>query len=428
MKDLIQRLQPDNFDDLVALVALYRPGPLQSGMVEDFVDRKYGRAPISYSHPLLEAILKPTYGVILYQEQVMEIAKVLAGYSLGSADLLRSAMGKKKPEEMAQQRRVFIDGALENSIDEKTSTLIFDLMEKFAGYGFNKSHSAAYAVITYQTSWLKTHYPAHFMAASLSADMEHTDRVVTLIAECRDMGLNVINPNVNTCQYFFEAVTDDDISYGLGAIKGIGFGVIEAIQEAREQGDDFSDLFDFCTRVDTKRINKRALESLVQAGALDDLGTHRASLMATLPLATDLADQRSQNRKAGQSDLFGVEAAQTTTETYTEVAQWTKQQVLSAEKETLGLYLSGHPIDGYRRDLDQIVDARLAELNPDRDRKLMVAGLVVGLRTMNTRRGERMAFVTLDDQTARLELAVFSDLYSQHRDLIRKDNLLVVNG
>jgi len=428
MKDLIQRMQPDCFDDLVALVALYRPGPLQSGMVDDFIDRKYGRATIKYAHPLLEPILKPTYGVILYQEQVMEIARALAGYSLGSADLLRSAMGKKNEKKMATQREVFMDGSVKNDIAEKTATHIFDLMEKFAGYGFNKSHSAAYAVITYQTAWLKAHYPAHFMAASLSADMENTDRVVTLIAECRDMGLEIEEPNINTCQYDFEATGDGSITYGLGAIKGLGFAVIEALIHARNEKGKFTDLFDMCTRVDTKRINKRALESLVQAGALDDLGTHRASLVATLPLALDLAEQKFQNRRVGQSDLFGIEASHETAARYAETEEWSEEQILNAEKDTLGLYLSGHPIDGFREELDQIIHARLADLNPDRDRALVVAGLVVAMRIMNTRRGGRMAFVTLDDQTARLELAVFSELFSRHRDVIRKDSLLVVYG
>ena len=429
MKDLIQRLKPDSFDDLVALVALYRPGPLQSGMVEDFIDRKYGRAPITYAHPLLEPILEPTYGVILYQEQVMEIAKVLAGYSLGSADLLRSAMGKKKPEEMARQRQIFVDGALNsNNIDDKTATHIFDLMEKFAGYGFNKSHSAAYAMITYQTAWLKAHYPANFMAASISADMEHTDRVVTLIAECRELGLSVTNPNINTCQYYFEAISEKEITYGLGAIKGIGFGVVEAIIQAREEAGTFSDFFEFCMRTDNKRLNKRALESLIQAGAMDDFGVHRASLIATLPLAVDMAEQKSQALNAGQSDFFGVEASPTTSLVYAEAARWTKEQILNAEKETLGLYLSGHPIDNFQAELDQIVDVRLVDLAPAGDKSVMVAGLVVGLRTMNTRRGERMAFVTLDDRTAQVDLAVFSDLFAQCRDIVRKDNLLLVQG
>jgi DNA polymerase-3 subunit alpha len=428
MKDLIKRLRPDRFEDLVALVALYRPGPLQSGMVDDFINRKHGRAAIQYPHPDLEPILKPTYGVILYQEQVMEIAKTLAGYSLGTADLLRRAMGKKKTEEMARQREGFVQGARERGVSKDVATRIFDLMEKFAGYGFNKSHSAAYALITYQTAWLKAHYPAQFMAASMSADMEHTDKVVTLIAECRDMGLQLISPDINQCFHAFTAAGESKILYGLGAVKGIGHSVIEAILEAREAGGPFRDLFDLCSRVDSKRINRRALESLIQAGAMDQLGAHRASLMATLPTAISIADQQSLNRSAGQSDLFGVSASGNPVCRYQDVPEWPKERRLTAEKDTLGLYLSGHPIDGYRDELDQIVHYRLVDLNPSRDRVVVVAGLIVGIRTMNTRRGERMAFVTLDDQTARIELAVFAESFSRHRDILRKDNLLVVQG
>ncbi len=428
MKDLIQRLQPDCFDDLVALVALYRPGPLQSGMVEDFIDRKHGRARLSYSHPALEPILKPTYGVILYQEQVMEIARVLAGYSLGSADLLRRAMGKKKHEEMARQREVFLHGAHERGVKERTASGIFDLMEKFAGYGFNKSHSAAYALITYQTAYLKAHYPAQFMAAALSADMEHTDKVVTLIAECREMGLEVLSPDINHCKFAFEATQDSKILYGLGAVKGIGYAVIEAVVEARNQGEEFSDLFDLCERVDVKRVNRRAMESLIKSGALDKLGAHRASLNASLNTALSVSGQQSSNRSAGQTDLFGVSAPQQTVRAYRAAPEWSKEQVLAGEKETLGLYLSGHPVDAYRAELAQLTDACLSELRPSEDRHVVVAGLVVGLRMMNTRRGDRMAFVTLDDKTARLEIAVFSELFSKSRDALRKDNLLIVQG
>ncbi|MDH3638479.1 MAG: DNA polymerase III subunit alpha [Gammaproteobacteria bacterium] len=428
MKDLIKRLQPDRFEDLVALVALYRPGPLQSGMVEDFIDRKHGRGQIVYPHPELEPILKPTYGVILYQEQVMEIARVLAGYSLGAADLLRRAMGKKKPEEMARQRAFFVDGAQKRDVRDSVATHIFDLMEKFAGYGFNKSHSAAYALITYQTAWLKAHYPAEFMAASLSADMEHTDKVVRLISECREMGIEVLPPDVNYCNFAFQAKQKDQILYGLGAVKGIGYAVIESIVTEREQGGEFKDLFELCSRVDTKRLNRRALESLIRAGALDGLGAHRAALMATLPVAMEAADQESHARDAGQSDFFGVRTSAETVRRYREVDEWSEEQRLAAEKETLGLYLSGHPIDRYHQELEQLTDFRLADLNPSQNRSLVVAGLVVALRIMNTKRGDRMAFVTLDDNTARLEIAVFSDLFSRSRDVLRKDSLLVVQG
>jgi len=426
MKDLIKRLLPDKFEELVALVALFRPGPLGSGMVEDFIDRKHGRSDISYLHPKLEPILRETYGVILYQEQVMEIARVLSGYSLGAADLLRRAMGKKKPEEMARQREVFLAGARHLDIDPQIATTIFDLMEKFAGYGFNKSHSAAYALITYQTAWLKAHYPAEFMAAALSSDMDNTDRVVDLISDCREMGIEVLPPDVNTGWYGFETDGEGGIRYGLGAIKGLGQGVVEAIVDARNEGGPYQDLFDFCERVDPRRLNKRALESLIGAGAADVLGPHRATLLATMPTALELAQQRT--RDADQGELFGGGGASEQVRCFQDVPEWTKEKMLTAERETLGLYFSGHPIDRHRAHLDQVVDARLRDLQPTSDRNVTVGGLVAAIRTMNTRRGDRMAFVTLDDQTARLELAVFSELYGDKREAIRKDNLVVVNG
>jgi len=426
MKDLIKRLAPDSFQDLVALVALFRPGPLQSGMVDDFIDRKHNRQQSSYLHPLLEPILKPTHGVILYQEQVMEIARVLSGYSLGEADLLRRAMGKKKPEEMARQREVFLSGARAQGVDADTASIIFDLMEKFAGYGFNKSHSAAYALLTYETAWLKTHYPSELMAAALSADMDNTDRVVALIADCREMDIEVRPPDVNTGLYNFETTGSRSIRYGLGAIKGLGQGVIDAIIESRRAGGPFQDLFDFCERVGPRRMNKRALESLICAGAVDDLGPHRAALLATMPVAMDLAQQ--QLRAEGQVDLFGERSATEQVRRFKEVAPWHKEKMLVAERETLGLYFSGHPIDRYRGELDRIVDARLRDLKPTSDRSLIVGGLISAIRAMNTKRGERMAFVTLDDESARLELAVFADVYSDKREAIRKDNLVVVYG
>jgi DNA polymerase-3 subunit alpha len=426
MKDLIRRLSPDDFQDLVALVALFRPGPLQSGMVDDFIDRKHGRQPSTYLHPLLEPILKPTYGVILYQEQVMEIARVLSGYSLGAADLLRRAMGKKKPEEMARQREAFLEGARVRKVDTGTATTIFDLMEKFAGYGFNKSHSAAYALLTYQTAWLKAHHPSEFMAAALSSDMDNTDRVVDLIADCKDMKIDVLPPDVNSGYHNFETTGDGAILYGLGAIKGLGQGVVAGIVEAREAGGAFGDLFDFCERVDPRRLNKRALESLISAGATDHLGPHRAALLATMPTALELAQQRT--RTEGQGELFGAQAVNDQVRKFKDVPKWNKERTLIAERETLGLYFSGHPIDRHREHLDRLVDARLRDLKPTSDRNVTVGGLISAIRTMSTRRGDRMAFVTLDDQTARVELAVFSDLYSQKREAIRKDNLVVVHG
>ncbi|WP_297528988.1 DNA polymerase III subunit alpha [Thiohalobacter sp.] len=440
MKDLIRRLQPDSFEDIVALVALFRPGPLQSGMVDDFIARKHGRQRVEYPHPDLEPILKPTYGVILYQEQVMQIAQVLAGYTLGGADLLRRAMGKKKPEEMAKQREIFTRGALERGVDEKTATYIFDLMEKFAGYGFNKSHSAAYALVSYQTAWLKAHYPAAFMAAVLSADMDNTDKVVTLIDECREMKLGVVEPDVNRSDYRFTAQGGDTIVYGLGAIKGVGQSAIEAILAERGENGTFADLFDFCRRVDLRKVNRRVLEALIRAGALDRLGRNRASLMADLPAAIRLAEQHERDSGMGQSDLFGssgpapVEAPIERAE----LAEWDEETRLQGEKETLGLYLTGHPFARYEDELAGITSGRLAALlteggngaePPGRrgERQVTAAGLVVALRVRNTRRG-RMAFLTLDDRSARLEVRVFSDVFEHCRNLLAKDRVLVVRG
>ena len=428
MKDLIQRLQPDNFEEIIALVALFRPGPLQSGMVDDFINRKHKRVAVKYPHPSLEPILRPTYGVILYQEQVMQIAQVLSGYTLGGADLLRRAMGKKKPEEMAKQRDVFVKGAESRGVKPRLAADIFDLIEKFAGYGFNRSHSAAYALIAYQTAWLKAHYPAAFMAAVLSSDMDKTDKVVTMMAECRDMKLNIRPPDINRCEYHFVPVDNATIFYGLGAIKGLGEAAIDAILQERSHGGPFKDLFDFCQRIDLHKVNRRVLESLIKAGASDGLGTHRAALMASLNAALAVADQHSRNQAAGQNDLFGAAAPPTEVHVYEAVAEWSEEQRLDGEKETLGLYLTGHPIARYAEELKRIADFSIAELKPSTDSTVVVAGLVVASRTMQTRRGDRMAFVTLDDRTGRLELAVFSDLYSQSRDLLVKDTLLVVEG
>ncbi len=434
MKDLIKRLQPDCFEDIVALVALFRPGPLQSGMVDDFINRKHGRIMVEYPHPALEVILKPTYGVILYQEQVMQIAQELAGYTLGGADLLRRAMGKKKPEEMAKQREIFVGGATARGVAEKTATHIFDLMEKFAGYGFNKSHSAAYALVSYQTAWLKTHYPAAFMAAVLSADMHHTDKVVTFIDEARHMGLKIQPPDVNRCYTTFTVEDDNTICYGLGAVKGVGTAATDSLVAEREENGPYEDLFDFCRRVDQRKLNRRVLEALIRCGALDHQGPNRASLMASLGAALQLAEQHGRDAAAGQNDLFGnlaVAAAvdhASTAARYVTAPEWSDRERLDGEKETLGLYLTGHPIEQYREELANFVKLRIADLKPERDQSVIVAGLVVAVRARNSRRGDRIAFVVLDDQSGRIELAVFSEAYNKYRNLIVKDKLLVVEG
>src|SRR5690606_21386035 len=308
MKDLIRRLMPDSFEDVVALVALFRPGPLQSGMVDDFIARKHGNSggAIDYLHPSLQPVLEPTYGVILYQEQVMQIAQVLSGYTLGGADLLRRAMGKKKPEEMAKQRSVFVDGAVANGVAADKAGWIFDLIEKFAGYGFNKSHSAAYAVLTYQTAWLKAHYPAAFMAAVMSADIADTDKVAGLLYECRKkMGLEILPPDVNNSRYDFTVAGHRQIRYGLGAVRGVGEQGVEAMVQERLRNGPYASLADFCLRVDLTRINRRVLEALIKAGAMDALGPNRATLMAQLDAAVQGGEQATRAIAAGQDDLFG---------------------------------------------------------------------------------------------------------------------------
>ncbi|MGB5339416.1 MAG: DNA polymerase III subunit alpha [Gammaproteobacteria bacterium] len=434
MKDLIRRLQPDSFEDIVALVALFRPGPLQSGMVDDFIKRKHG-ARIKYPHPDVEPILKPTYGVILYQEQVMQIAQVLAGYTLGGADMLRRAMGKKKPEEMAKQRSVFLEGAIKRGVDEKVATGIFDLMEKFAGYGFNKSHSAAYALISYQTAWLKAHYPAAFMAAVLSADMDNTDKIVHLIAECRDMKLKVVPPDVNTSQYRFTVQSPTTVVYGLGAIKGVGQAAIEGMLAERDRGGPFADLFDLCQRVDLRKVNRRVFDALIRAGALGSLGETRATQQANLPQALKLAEQRTRNLDTGQNDMFGDDAAAAAAPVEKRVLpEWDEEQRLQGEKETLGLYLTGHPICRYEAELASIITGKLAELAASgavaggAERSVTSAGLVMSMRIRKTQRGGQIAFLTLDDRTARLDVRVFSEVYERHQALLGKDKVMVFQG
>ena len=447
MKELIKKLKPDVFEDIIALVALYRPGPLESGMVDNFVNRKHGREPLAYpdpqyQHEWLEPILKPSYGVILYQEQVMQIAQVLAGYTLGGADMLRRAMGKKKPEEMAKQRAIFEEGAKGQRVDPDLAMKIFDLVEKFAGYGFNKSHSAAYALVAYQTAWLKVHYPAEFMAATISADMQNTDKVVTFIDECKTMGLQVLPPDVNSCGYRFTVNRDGDIVYGLGAIKGLGEGPIDAIVSARDDGNGaFKDLFDFCRRIDLKKINRRSLEAMVRAGVLDELGPSspaesasfhdRATIMATLPDAIAAADQDARNEAAGIMDMFGaMEASPATAVEWKPARPWNDDTRLNGERDTLGLFLTGHPIDQYEGEVVQFVSSRLNALQPTgKGEAATVAGLVVALRiTRSKRSGERMAFVTLDDKTGRVEVSVFGKTFAQYGERVQKDALLIFKG
>ncbi len=446
MKDLITRLQPDSFEDIVALVALFRPGPLQSGMVDDFINRKHGRAEVDYFHPDLEQVLTPTYGVILYQEQVMQIAQVLANYTLGGADMLRRAMGKKKAEVMAEQRELFMNGAVARGVDADLATRIFDLMEKFAGYGFNKSHSAAYALLSYQTAWLKTHYPAEFMAAVLSADMDNTDKVVGLIEDCHQQGLKVLPPDINRSIYQFSVPDEKSVLYGLGALKGVGEAALDGIISERDSNGEFIDLYDFCRRSDTRKVNRRVMEALIKSGAMDSLAPNRASLIASLSNAVQLAEQNQKNASVGQDDMF---ASSDEPDTHAnvhivEVDDWDDEIRLANEKETLGLYLTGHPISRYENELRRFTECRFSKvpaLVPEgekgggyggyrkRDKKqYCLAGLLIGMRVRRTKTGSKIVTGVLDDRTARVEVVLYEDVYEQYGNCMVKDKVCVVVG
>ncbi|MEW7857870.1 DNA polymerase III subunit alpha [Pseudomonas chlororaphis] len=450
MKELIKKLKPDCLEDLIALVALFRPGPLQSGMVDDFINRKHGRAELAYPHPDyqyegLRPVLAPTYGIILYQEQVMQIAQVMAGYTLGGADMLRRAMGKKKPEEMAKQRGGFIEGCANNNIDADLAGNIFDLVEKFAGYGFNKSHSAAYGLVSYQTAWLKTHHPAPFMAAVLSADMHNTDKVVVLIEEVRSMKLRLDAPDVNSSDFKFTVNNDGRIVYGLGAIKGVGEGPVEAIVEARAEGGPFKDLFDFCSRVDLKRINKRTLDALIRSGALDRLGPYfhdeikayqanidrnRAVLLSALEEAVKAAEQTARTADSGHADLFGGVFVEEDADVYAnhrKAKELTLKERLKGEKDTLGLYLTGHPIDEYEGEIRRFARQRIVDLKPARDTQT-VAGMIIALRVMKNKKGDKMGFITLDDRSGRIEASLFAEAFHSAQSLLQTDAMVVVEG
>jgi DNA polymerase-3 subunit alpha len=433
MRDLIKKLQPDRFDDLTAIVALFRPGPMQ--MATEFINRKHRRdgAVIDYLHPKLEGILKPTYGVILYQEQVMQIAQVLAGYSLGGADLLRRAMGKKKPEEMAQQRAVFVKGATERGVEPARAAYIFDLMETFAGYGFNKSHAAAYALIAYQTAWLKAHFTEAYMAAVLTADIDNTDRLVVLKDDCTRLGITLEPPDVNRSGFAFTVAGERRISYGLGALKGVGQSAVDAIVVERDERGPFKSLLDLCRRVDLQKINRRVLEALVRSGALDALGANRATLMAAVPDVLQLAERSAHASAAGQATLFGGGGQRD--ELAHEIVpqrEWTKRERLEAERESLGLYLTGHPFDDFSEHCEKFTNGAIAKVvggmphegTPYQIRKdVILAGVVMDVR----RRGNRVSIV-LDDDTERIEVTLFEDVFAQCRHLIAKHAVLIAEG
>jgi DNA polymerase-3 subunit alpha len=422
MKETLLQARPDCIEDLIALNALYRPGPMD--FIPSFIARKHGRERVVYPHPCLENVLKPTYGIMIYQEQVMQTAQVAANYSLGGADLLRRAMGKKKPEEMARHRAIFVAGAAQNGIDETKANEIFDTMEKFAGYGFNKSHAAAYSLVAYQTAWLKCHHPAAFMAATLSSEMADTDKVQFFCQDARENGIRFLPPDINTGLVRFKPVDARTIRYGLGAIKGTGEAALSAILKAREAGP-FVDLFDFCRRIDRRIVNRRVIEALIKAGAFDSIDDDRAKLLASVGRACDAADQAERNAlQGGLFDLPGEEQAAQTH--YLDVPRWSERERLLNEKQALGYFFSGHPFSAYADEIAAFVPRRLDGLEPQRE-PVLLAGIVLGVRTQMTRRG-KMAYVLLDDGSARIEAAVFNELWESARAKIQEDELLIVEG
>ena len=429
MRDLVTRLKPTGFEDIIALVALYRPGPLGSGMVDDFISRKHGRTKIQYDLPQLEEVLQETYGVILYQEQVMQIAQLLASYTLGDADLLRRAMGKKIASEMDAQEKRFLEGCEKNSIPAKKAKHIFDLMAKFAGYGFNKSHSAAYGLISFQTAYLKAHYPVEFMAASMSIDRNNTDRIVLLMADCRAQSIEVLPPDVNESQLDFW-VTKDKIRFGMAAVKNVGEGAIEAILESRNAEGPFKDLFDLCRRVDLRRVNKRVLEALVKCGALDSTGGRRSQMMASLEAAVEAGQRVQKDRAIGQGSLFGdVDPTPDTMPKYADVPEWDEAERLRAEKESVGFFISGHPLLKYTDILGRYANADTARLMELKDQSTArIGGMVATLKEINTKKGDRMAFATLEDLTGSVELVVFPKIYQSYMDQLKGEEPIFVVG
>ncbi len=430
MKEMLVKLKPSCFEDIIAACALYRPGPLSSGMVDDFIDRKHGRQKVVYDLPQLEPILKDTYGVIVYQEQVMQISRSLAGYSLGRSDLLRRAMGKKDQAVMAKEKEPFLDGAIKQGIDPKKAEAIFDLMAKFAEYGFNKSHSAAYALIAYQTAYLKAHYPVEFMAALLSCDMDNTDKVLKNISDCREQGIEVLPPDINKSGQSF-TVSGKSMRFGLGAVKGAGSGAVESIIEARREGP-FTDLYDFCERADLRRVNKRVMEALIKCGAFDSLHKYRAPLMLALDDATAAGQRFQEERDSAQASLFGDLPAVSkngNSRKLPETSEWHDKEKLGFEKEALGFLITGHPLDRYANDIKRLASAEICQLSelPDGS-EVRICGIITSLKEITTKKGDRMGFVTIEDLTGQIEITIFSDMYVQSSSILKSDEPLLING
>ncbi len=429
MRDILRRYRPSRLDDLTALNALYRPGPLQGGMIDDFMQRKHGKKPITYDLPELKEILEETYGVIVYQEQVMQIANRLGGFSLGQADLLRRAMGKKKHKEMVAQRERFVKGAMDNGFPKKKVVRIFDLMEQFAGYGFNKSHSAAYAFLAYVTAYLKTHYPVEFMAAVLTSETGNTDKLVLYINECRELGIPLLPPDIQTSSWNFTPA-GDSIRFGLGAIKNVGHGAIDSILAARKSDGKFESIYDFCEKVDLRLLNKRVLESLIKAGAMDCLQARRSQLFAVVDRATEAALKLQRARESGQHDLFGSSWKPATDEALLpDVAEWPESQILAGEKEVLGLYMTGHPLQKHEaqmRSLGATETASLPDCSPQEE--VTVAGIITAVKIARSKKGALWATVSLEDLTGKAELLVFPEAYRRLNERLQKDAIVMVKG
>ena len=434
MQSLIRKLKPDCFDDVVALVALFRPGPLQSGMVDDFVDRKHARQEVTYLHPDLKPYLDNTYGVILYQEQVMYIARVLGGYTLGEADLLRRAMGKKKPEVMAKQRSVFVSGCVKHGVDQDLAEHIFDLMEKFSAYAFPKAHSVAYALLSFQTAYLKAHHPAAFMAAVLSSECDNTDKVKALIAETKRMKLSVLAPNIQTDRLHFWVNDAGEIQYGLAAIKGMGVALVERIELIRSEGGAFSDLFSFCHRVGASILSRKHLEVLIASGSMDIWGESRAVLQASVPRALRYAQQKAARLASGQQDLLsmmGSENAEVSTVAdvdYAQAMDWDILTRLAKECDALGFYFSKHPMQVYQKELHSMGVYLVHAVKGRAKGSVMLSGFVKAVRMKTSKAGQRMAFVLMEDGLAELDVAFYGEAFERYGSDLKKNKVLVVSG
>jgi DNA polymerase-3 subunit alpha len=433
IREMTVKIRPNCFEDLVAILALYRPGPLDSGMAEEYIKRKHGKEKIKYLHPLLEPVLKDTYGVIVYQEQVMQIAQVLGGYSMGDADILRRAMGKKDPEEMAAQRERFVEGSQKKKIDAQRAAEIFDQMETFARYGFNKSHSAAYALVSYQTAYLKTHYPVEFMAGLMTSEMGDTDKVIKNLAECREKEIEVLAPDINESRAHFTPV-GDKIRFGLAAVKNVGEKAVEVILESRAKEGAFDSLFDFCRRVDLTAVNRRVVESLIKCGAFDSTQMSRARMIAALDEAIRLGQAFQRDSQSNQIDIFGLlggenKAARKPGPLYPEIEEWSAQQALAFEKEALGFYITGHPLDKYERVIKKLTNGTIAELKEKAAAgDVKISGVVSALKLRNTKKGDRYGSFNLEDKSGFVEVVAWPDVYRKSVEVLNSDDPIFVKG